>query len=351
MPNLRSISLKDANIVEGGEPFITYGERFIGKNGSGQWATADRYTIKDNASWIFMGMEKLEEIILPISLKSLGTCTFFDCRELKEITIPKNVSELTQYNNLTFGCCYNLSNIYVEEGNNSFVSIDGCLYSIDKHYLLIIPSARESFTIPNFISEYGIFGECFQTDNELRELIFLDNSPKLEKGFAHLNKMERFIVSNSNPYHTEIDGVLFSKDGTILQCFPKGRTDKTYVVPLGTNTIGGNSFSGNRTIEKITLQEGVSIIGASAFAHCNQFKEIEMPSTMAQIDDNAFQSCPSLSRIICHALTPPQVSENFVFFDCKNLSEILVPEESLEFYMNAPIWQDYSEIIKPLDKS
>lgn len=351
MPRLRSISLKDANIVEGGKPFITYGESFMGKNYSGLWATEDRYTVKDDASHIFMGLEKIEEIILPSSLKFLGNSTFFDCRELREITIPKDVSKIIQFNNYTFGCCYNLTNIFVEEGNNTFVSIDGCLYSKDKYYLLAIPCGRNSYTIPNFISEYGIFGECFQHDNELKELVFLDYSPKLDKGFDRLRNIETFIVSNSNQNHTVRDGALYSKDGAILLCYPKGRNDKSYIVPIETTTIGRESFSDNRTLETIILQEGISTIGASAFSYCTRLIDIEMPSTTALIEGNAFQDCRSLSRIICHATIPPKVEGVYVFFDCDNLSEILVPEESLELYKDAPIWQDYSNIIKPLDKS
>ena len=99
--NLTNLDLSMATIVEGGTNFLNYGASFLGfeynaENSVGQWVE-DIFTSNNSAEYVFIGLKKLKEIILPSSLKSIGRNAFYGCHNLKNITIPKNVDSGVWY--------------------------------------------------------------------------------------------------------------------------------------------------------------------------------------------------------------------------------------------------------------
>lgn len=89
---------------------------------------------------------------------------------------------------------------------------------------------------------------------------------KKENGsFEKIDRLKRYVVAPANPYYKAVDGVLYSKDGTILLRYPGGRTDDTFTVPQGVKVIGARAFqryggSSKAGLRKVVLPEGVTVI-------------------------------------------------------------------------------------------
>ena len=121
----------------------------------------------------FVFFEGIESVTIPASVQSLGYRAFVGCAALKtvtfaqgselttidsfafqncaaltEITFPAGVVSFNPIN--TFDGCYSLTDIHVAEGNTTYKSVDGVLYTADGTTLVLYPAGKtaESFTTP-----------------------------------------------------------------------------------------------------------------------------------------------------------------------------------------------------------
>lgn len=97
-----------------------------------------------------------------------------------------------------------------------------------------------------------------------------------------------YTVADDNPYYKSIDGVLYSKDETILVDFPQARTDTTFVIPEGVIEIGASAFDLSDLVS-VTLPSTLQIIGGRAFYYCN-LTNIILPEGLITINYFAFRS-------------------------------------------------------------
>lgn len=161
-------------------------------------------------------------------------------------------------------------------------------------------------------------------------------------GCSHLASIDVVV---DNPNYCSIDGVLFSKDQTILIKFPNGKNTSQYIIPDGVITIYAGAFSacayltsiqfansvreiafcafsGCKNIDSVNLNQGLSSIGHGAFVGCKNLKNIDIPDGVTRIGDEAFSSCSNLFSIILPS-TVRQISPK-AFMDCSNLNIIVV---------------------------
>ena len=61
--------------------------------------------------------------------------------------------------------------------------------------------------------------------------------------FRYCSKLEAIIVSEANPNYSSDDGVLFSKDKSILICYPAGKINNSYEIPNTVKTISQTAFA------------------------------------------------------------------------------------------------------------
>lgn len=369
--NLRSLNMKDAFIVSGGSPFLQYGETTDGYKypndcgGIGQWVMEDIYTKTDTLDYLFFGLSQLEELVLPESTKDLGRNFMYGCYNIKSITIPPCVEDVMVG---TFGLfsCLSLDSIFVSPNNPYLCSRDGVLiyplrggrsYGNGEDYpdgamvLGAIPCARKEYSIPEDIDLTDWYS--FPEGCQLKELNLLSKSPKLDPYyFDKLCLLENFNVDESNDRYASIDGVLYSKDISTLICYPHGRKDGTYIIPHSITTIGPACFSTSCYIESVVVPEGVKTLEGSSFFNCMKMKEITLPSTLDSIGSSSFQHCNNLNSITCKSMTPPKISDGYVFLMYELTNTVLyVPSESLDAYKNADYWKEFGERILPLKLS
>lgn len=250
-----------------------------------------------------------------------------DFSTIQSITIGKGVNISELYSS-------SLQNIYVDEENEYFKSINGVLYSKDGKELKMYPAGKKetSFSIPESVTTIGEF--AFSGCSSLNEIIIPDSVTSIAKhsfsgcnglenivfgngvtadivfGFIHssnvgdatsislsgcsnlknitigsgitsvsISALQQFsivniIVDENNENLKSIDGNLYSKDGKTLVFYATGKTNTTFAIP-----------------------DGVTSIGSGAFAHCTSLESMVIPKSVTSVGYMAFNGCTNLDTI------------------------------------------------------
>ena len=229
------------------------------------------------------------------------------------VTLPKTATDMYDYQgNVNIA---EATDIFVEEGNETFRSIDGVLFTRDGKTMLMYPRGRteDRYVVPEgterIESSFEFFEESYEDDEgnqyyyeegcRIKTLVLPASfrSFELEDHCLYFSKIERFEVDPENPFFCAIDGVLFSKDRKVLAAYPQGRPDKSYTVPDGVLEIGPYAFYTNRNLTSVFLPDSVQVIDDHAFEQCRLLKTVRLPDHMDRIGFGAFCACYELSGI------------------------------------------------------
>ena len=130
----------------------------------------------------------------------------------------------------------------------------------------------------------------------LEEIVFTsDVSISIYNSFS-APSLKRIIVEEENPYIKSIDGVLYSKDGKELICYPAAKAEKSYTIQDGTEIIRNGAFQNNKYVENVVVPDSVTSIGDNAFNGCTSLKNIELSKRLEEIDVWTFADCTSLEK-------------------------------------------------------
>lgn len=194
------------------------------------------------SGYAFCGCKELETVVFEEGVKGIGNSAFRDCNALKSIILPESIIELD----------------------------DSAFYrcSVDE------------ITVKNNYSANNInFGD------------FYNHSPLVIIG-AKVDSIDilsfnayELVVDEENTTYTDIDGVLFTKDGTKLLYYPPYAGDTNdYVVPSSTKTIGSHAFS-----QKLEF---------------NYFDSLRIGENVTKFEEDAFYYSNSANTKICDLYLP-----------------------------------------------
>ncbi|MBQ6618809.1 MAG: leucine-rich repeat domain-containing protein [Thermoguttaceae bacterium] len=223
---------------------------------------------------------------IPDTVTSIGKKAFKGCRSLTEITIPNSVTSIGEW---AFVFCTSLTEITIPDS----------VTSIEKH----------------------AFGNC----TSLTEITIPDSVTSMAgTAFLGCTSLNHINVSPNNPSCSSIDGVLYSKDGTELLCFPPASEKNAFQIPDSVTSIGEEAFCWCRSLTDITIPDSVTSIGERAFSFCSSLTAITIPDSVTSIGRKTFERCTSLTKITI----PDSVSSIGVmaFSSCTSLTEITIPD-------------------------
>ncbi|MBR5759226.1 MAG: leucine-rich repeat domain-containing protein [Thermoguttaceae bacterium] len=165
--------------------------------------------------------------------------------------------------------------------------------------------------------------------------------------FWHCPSLETIEVAEDNPSLRSIDGVLYSKDGTVLKCVPSGIKKDEFIVPESVRIIERSAFAGASNLKSIILPKSLEVLDSVVFAGCSSLSSIVVPDGVSEIGMSAFEDCSSLTSIVvpdgvkkiggnaftgCSSLksidVPKSVEEIGSFMFCPSLTAINVAEEN-----------------------
>ena len=107
-----------------------------------------------------------------------------------------------------------------------------------------------------------------------------------DNAFKLCLSLKTIAVSEDNAAFAAKKGVLYSKDGKTLVCYPSGKTAARFTVPETVETVGAYSFYGAR-LSRINLG-GVKTVGRQAFYDCFNLKSVKIPAAVTKIGFQAF---------------------------------------------------------------
>lgn len=115
------------------------------------------------------------------------------------------------------------------------------------------------FVLPQNLSkiEYGAFYRCYslETITIPENVNFIDYET-----FFRCSSLSEINVEPKNEHYSDVDGVLFNKEKTILHTYPEGKKDNKYTIPSTVREIGDSAF-GYRCyhLKEIVIPKNVTI--------------------------------------------------------------------------------------------
>lgn len=298
--------------------------------------------IKSN---VFQECKNLTNIVIGSNITSIGNYAFSECVSIPEIKIPQSV---TNIGDGAFQSCGSLKQIDVDPLNESYSSLDGVLYNIDKTVLVTSPGGKTgTLTVPatvekietigsklsdikvesgnrSYISENGVLYNiemtkliCYPGERggeyvvpetvtdisnlssyQMTELTFL-NADNVTDGISGRSLSNCLALTDINVLsgskYCSVDGVLYNKDKTELVAFPAGREGE-YTILEGVKTVANAAFLG-RKISKINLPLGIKELDYYSFADCDLLEAVIMPDSITYIGGYAFSGCENLKDV------------------------------------------------------
>ena len=114
------------------------------------------------------------------------------------------------------------------------------------------------------------------------------------------SSMTEIKVDPENPYFSEKDGVVFSKDGTKLIVFPSGRSGD-YKIPEGTVSVEDYAFYYCVNVTSITVPGTVKSFGEGAFGDCKALNKVILNEGLEEVGEYAFQNSSKIRDMIIPA--------------------------------------------------
>ncbi len=126
------------------------------------------------------------------------------------------------------------------------------------------------------------------------------------------------VNSGNNAYASE-DGVLFTKDKSMIVRHPEGKSG-AYTIPGTVTAIGEVAFVNCYHLTSVTIPEGVKTIGACAFQDCGGLTSVTIPEGVTSIGELAFYDCNNLETIDI----PASVTsiDRYAFYGCDSLAHV-----------------------------
>jgi len=316
----------------------------------------------------------LSDITLPDSIRYLNLHCFNYCVSLNEINLPEGVISVAQ-NIVAFSgvktlhipstCTFfsaiqnlpSLQEITVAESNIRYRAYGGVLYENqgDEGWILTVyPEGKKDteYTVADYanvvlcdaflaVDKYVAGEEPYLRVLNIGEC----DAIGIQAGYSLSRIRCEIKVADTNPYFQNYDGMILSKDGTVLEQVPSKRTGKL-IVPEGIKEIAGyacefsnisevvvpdsvikinnSAFDRCYKLEKIIMSSNITELETAVFMDCKALKEIEIPEGVKKIGANAFLGCSSMKNIkIPESVTKMEMQ---AFANCDNLKSIIIPE-------------------------
>ena len=268
--------------------------------------------VTEIGEYAFNQCANLQKVELPASLTSIGKQAFWSNEALRSVTIADG-SKLENINNIAFQFCNTLKSINLPAG----------LKTIGESAFANCTSLTDiGLGIDSKLEDLG--ATAFNA-TEITSFYFPASLKNIgDKPLASCAKLTELTAAADNKFYSSTDGVLFSKDGTILVQYPANRKASEYTTPDGVTEIGPYAFQGTSSrLKEINIGSGVKTVKAFAF-QASEAESINIADSVTSMERLCFYNCPYLESIkLSSAMTT--FTENLIY-NCASLKKLDIPE-------------------------
>ena len=253
----------------------------------------------------------LRTITIPASLKYVGSRAFYNTLlwEPNDLVFPEGCeyigdgafhsalksggtvslpSSLKYLGSQVFTNAF-ISDFTVSADNEAYCSENHAIYTKDmKEMLMLAPIAKDTaeFHVPDGVER--IAAECFNVMQGVEKVYIPSSVTEIAEGaFFSTFDLEEIIVDEANPNYKSENGLLLSKDGTLLLAWPDGTVANELVIPEGVERIGAYLYYGR--VDRpytVILPESVREIGTMSLPRL--MSSLSLPAGLEKIDRSVF---------------------------------------------------------------
>ena len=248
----------------------------------------------DIGDFAFSHCSNLQSIEIPNSVENVGSYTFWNT-DLKNINFEEN-SKLISIGDYAFYNCVKLCSIEIP---NSVINIG--------HYAFA-NSGIQSINLSKNIENLGVapFIDCSKlinifVDQENRNYKSIDGNLYSKDG----KELIQYAIAKQESFFIVSKNVTKIGDYSFAGC----QNLKSVQLSEGIIDIGMNAFSYCNKLENIILSKNLISINKEAFKNCTSLKNIIIPKSVINIGENVFKSCENLI-IYCELECKPNTWSN-----------------------------------------
>ena len=329
------------------------------------------------------GSNSLNRIVLPDTLKSIGSNAFYGCKYLSgSLIIPEGVTEIRRG---AFKGCTGLNGILSlpstlkklgnrgkddmsDEGTDYYGGVFQDCRNLTGN--LILPDNLELIRGYCFSGCSGLYGEL-RLPAKLKRMgncafsycSGFTGSLSIPQGITALPS-EAFHNCGFNGTLTLHDGITNIANDAFANCHFKGELHlPKRLKVISENAFWNNDFSGKLTLPStlthiasnafannwrlmgvLDIPNEVESIGESAFSNCKMLEGIIFPESMETIRQGAFNECYGINSIVCKGTMPAHIESGAFNGVAKDNFTLEVPESAISQYQAAPGWCDFKRI-------
>ena len=232
-----------------------------------EWQNVEQVVLEEGITsvgdYMFYECPNLKSVKIADSVTKIGREVFSGCISLENMYIPQNVRTIGEY---AFFGNEKLENIEVAEDNAFYSSLDGILYNREQTDLIYVPYSKTECMISEKVTSFE--------GTKVTEYPYNFRSCKNIFGLKGA-VLKNITVDENNPVLASEDGVLYTKDKSVLLACPVRK--EILNVAEDTKNISCGAVSDCTELVSVSLPEGLEKIGLSAFANCSKLSEIVIP--------------------------------------------------------------------------
>lgn len=153
----------------------------------------------------------------------------------------------------------------------------------------------------------------------------IDNTVvKLGSTEEYIPSVSKIIVSDSNPFYTVENGMLYTKDMKTLIGCPPAMGIKELNISDKADTIGDYAFYACLDLKNAVIPSSINHLNCSLFCGCFNLESAELPESITTIPGDTFFYCSSLKKVIFKGRI--QTIGFGAFNECAALTDLTIPD-------------------------
>lgn len=280
----------------------------------------------------FVGCNALTsvEIKEPSALRQIDRQAFLACKSLASFRVPRSVETIGRY---AFEMCESLTNVTYDEPS-SLTEIEDYVFC---------RTGLSGVSVPASVTTISAVAFC-QCPN-MKELVLPRGVKVLspQNPFAYNTQLTAVSVEGGNEAYDSRGGcnaIIETASNTLVAGCKE--TD----IPASVTVIGRSAFNHCTDLTDAALPASIRHIGKYAYLGCKGLRSFYFPSSMVSMADSVFQRVTTLDTITVMTQRPFVIDESDFMPETYEHATLRVPAGCAPIYRAAPVWCKFRDIVE-----